>query len=101
MTKPAFPQIAVATIAAVGLGAVSALVTPAIAQLPDGKGKELVRNACIDCHDLSPITSAGYSRAQWEMIVQTMRDMGANLNGEEIRIVVDYLAASFPPKGSK
>jgi mono/diheme cytochrome c family protein len=97
MTKPAFPKIAAALVMIVA-GTVGALVTPAIAQLPEGKGADLVRQACIDCHDLSPILSAGKSRAQWQMVVQTMRDMGANLTGEEIGIVVDYLAASFPPR---
>jgi cytochrome c5 len=99
MTRPKFPQIIAAALAACGAGAAAAFVAPAFAQgLPDGKGKELVRMACLDCHDLSPITGAGFSRAEWDTIVKSMADMGANIKREDIPVVVNYLAASFPPK---
>ncbi len=102
MTKGAFPKIAAAVIAACGAGAVAAFVAPALAQgLPDGKGKELVTMACLDCHDLSPITGAGFSRAEWDTVVRSMADMGANLKREDIPVVVNYLATSFPPKAAK
>jgi cytochrome c5 len=99
MSKRAFPTIATAMIAATGAGAVTAFVTPGLAQgLPNGKGKELVQMACLDCHDLSPITGAGFSRTEWDTIVKSMADMGANIRREDIPVVVEYLAASFPPK---
>jgi hypothetical protein len=99
MTKGAFPKIVVAAIAAAGAGALAAVLAPALAQgLPNGKGKELVQMACLDCHDLSPITSAAYSRTEWDTIVRNMADMGANLKREDIPLVVNYLATSFPPK---
>jgi cytochrome c5 len=102
MTKGAFPKIAAAAIAACGAGVVAALVAPALAQgLPDGQGKELVNMACLDCHDLSPITGAGFSRAEWDTVVRSMADMGANIKREDIPVVVNYLATSFPPKATK
>jgi len=102
MTKGACLRIAAATIAACGPAVAVALVAPALAQsLPDGKGKDLVQMACLDCHDLSPITSSSFTRAEWDTVVNTMADMGANLRREDIPIVVNYLAASFPPKGNK
>jgi len=102
MTKPKVLEIAAAVIAACSAGAVAALVAPALAQgLPDGNGKELVRMACLDCHDLSPITGAGFSRAEWDTIVKSMADMGANIKREDIPVVVNYLATSFPPKATK
>jgi hypothetical protein len=98
MTSRAFPTIAAAAIAACGAGAIAAFVTPSLAQgLPDGKGKDLVQMACRDCHDLSPITNAAFSRAEWNAVVNNMADMGANIRREDIPIIVDYLAASFPP----
>ena len=57
--------------------------------------------ACVDCHDLSPITGAGFSRAEWERVVKDMADMGANIKREDIPVIVNYLAASFPPKGKQ
>ena len=95
----AFAKIAAATAAGAALGAVVAAVAPALAQtLPDGKGKELVQMACLDCHDLSPILNSSFTRAEWDSVVNTMADMGANLRREDIPVVVNYLAQSFPPK---
>ena len=104
MTKHAVPKIAAAMMAGLTAGALAAFGT-AFAQggasLPDGKGKELVQMACLDCHDLSPITSSSFTRAEWDTVVNTMADMGANLRREDIPVVVNYLAQSFPPKGNK
>jgi cytochrome c5 len=97
MTRSRFFNIAVATIAGCGAGTVVALAQ----SLPDGEGRDLVRSVCQDCHDLSPITSASFSRAEWDMVVKSMADMGANLKREDIPIIVNYLAASFPPRGKQ
>ena len=93
MTKGAFSMI---------VAGVTAGVTAAFAQgasLPEGNGKELVRSICQSCHDLSPIfTSGGFSRRDWEAVVEAMINMGASIKPEEEKIIIDYLAASFPPK---
>jgi cytochrome c5 len=103
MMKRAFPKIAAAAIAGLAIGAAVALDGPAVAQgLPDGNGKDLVRRICVSCHDLSPITGAGgMSRREWEMVVQNMIDMGADITSDEVPIIVNYLAASFPMKGKQ
>ena len=97
MTKTVFLRIAVAAIAGFGAGTVVALAQ----SLPDGEGRDLVRTACQDCHDLSPITNASFSRAEWDMVVKSMADMGANIKREDIPIIVNYLAASFGPRGKQ
>jgi hypothetical protein len=101
MMKRAFPKIAVAALLGLGAGAIAAVVSPALGQgLPDGNGRDLVRRICVSCHDLSPITGAGgMSRREWEMVVQNMIDMGADITADEVPIIVGYLAASFPAKG--
>lgn len=98
--KRAFSKIAAIVIAGWTVGAVAALNGPAVAQgLPDGSGKELVRRICVGCHDLSPITaSGGFSRREWQMVVDSMINMGADITAEEIPLIVNYLTASFPPK---
>ena len=97
MTKGAFLKIAAGLVAGMTAG-----VTAAFAQgasLPEGNGKELVRSICQSCHDLSPIfTSGGFSRRDWEQVVESMINMGASIKPEEEKIIIDYLAASFPPK---
>lgn len=103
MSMPAFPKIMAAAFSGLSVGIAAAVVAPAGAQgLPDGKGKELVRETCQACHDLSPITgSGGFSRRDWEMVVQSMIDMGATIRPEDVTVIVNYLAASFPPKGKQ
>ena len=97
MTKGTFSMIVAGVMAGVTAG-----VTAAFAQgasLPEGNGKELVRSICQSCHDLSPIfTSGGFSRRDWEAVVEAMINMGAAIKPEEEKIIIDYLAASFPPK---
>jgi len=99
MTKREFPKIAAAAVALSGAAA-AVLVAPALAQnLPDGNGKEVVQTICTACHDLSPITDAGgFSRADWETVVKSMIDMGAEIKAEQIPLIAGYLAANFPPK---
>jgi len=102
MTNSAFARIVAAAIVGWGTGALLASGAPAFAQgasLPEGNGKELVRSICQSCHDLSPIfTSGGFSRRDWEQVVEAMINMGASIKPEEEKIIIDYLAASFPPK---
>jgi hypothetical protein len=104
MARGAFLKIAAGLIAGGAAGAAAGF-TPAFAQggsLPEGNGKELVRSICQSCHDLSPIlTSGGFTRRDWEQVVEAMINMGAAIKPDEEKIIVDYLAASFPPGGNK
>jgi cytochrome c5 len=102
MTTGVFPKIAAAAMAAFVAGAVAGAMGPALAQgLPEGKGKALIEMACTECHDVSRITEGAFSRAEWDMVVRSMAEMGANIRREDIPVLVDYLAASFPPKTNK
>ena len=97
MTNSAFVKIAAVTMAGLGAGSIAAF---AQGSLPEGNGKDLVASICQGCHDLSPIfTSGGFSRRDWEQVVVAMISMGAAIKPEEEKIIVDYLAASFPPRG--
>src|ERR1700692_1556114 len=99
MTKRELPKIAVATIAMSAAAAMAAVVAPAVAQnLPNGNGREVVEMICSGCHDLSPITDAGFSREDWETVVKNMIDMGATIKPEQVSVIANYLAANFPPK---
>ena len=99
MARGAVFKIAAGLMAGGVAGALAAL-TPAFAQggsLPEGNGKELVRSICQSCHDLSPIlTSGGFTRRDWEQVVEAMINMGASIKPEEEKVIIDYLAASFP-----
>jgi virginiamycin B lyase len=102
MTKRELPKIAVATIAMSAAAAMAAVVAPALAQnLPNGNGREVVEMVCSGCHDLSPITDGGFSRGDWETVVKSMIDMGANIKPEQVSVIANYLAANFPPKAKQ
>ena len=99
MTKRELPKIAAAILIPVA-AAMTAIILPAFAQnLPNGNGREMVETICSGCHDLSPITDAvGFSRQDWEIVVKSMIDMGADIKPEQVSVIANYLAANFPPK---
>ena len=99
MTKNTFYLAAAAVIVAC-VSVSTAVVPPALGQnLPAGNGKEMVEMICAGCHDLSPITmSIGFSRADWDTVVKSMVDMGADIKPDQATVIVNYLAANFPPK---
>ncbi len=67
--------------------------------LPSGDGKEVVEKICAGCHDLDPITSSGGgTREDWDMVVQSMIQMGAEIKPEQVALITNYLAQNFPPK---
>jgi virginiamycin B lyase len=82
------------------IGAVLFAGPSALAQtaLPDGPGKITVQNACAACHELSRVTGAGHSRADWENVLHMMVNAGAKVPPDQFPVVVDYLAKNFPPR---
>src|SRR5262249_25839124 len=63
-------------------------------QLPEGEGKQLVQNLCTSCHETNMITrSSGYSREDWQELIQSMVNLSGNAAGDTI---TKYLATHFP-----
>ena len=67
------------------------------ATMPDGEGKGLVLAACTQCHSLNSTVLQRKTAVQWEGTVRDMVARSAQLQPQEIRIVSNYLAQSFPP----
>ena len=65
-------------------------------QLPEGPGKAIVQSVCTQCHDLTQAVSTGRTRDHWDVVVQKMIDYGAELPTNQMSVVLDYLAKSFP-----
>jgi len=78
--------------------AVAMLVVPAIyaQELPEGKGKDLVASYCAACHGLESVTSQKANKEGWETIVNYMVSRGLSATNDELKTIVDYLAAAFP-----
>jgi hypothetical protein len=73
---------------------------PAAAQaFPDGPGKEILEKKCSTCHAPEQVTTFGRSADEWHEVVVNMIDLGAELNEEEAKVLVEYLAKNWPLKG--
>src|ERR1051325_5931423 len=77
---------------------ISAVSARAQTELPEGNGKKAVESSCVQCHDLSTVTRAGYSEKDWRNNVHMMVNVGSPLPASEIDIVTRYLAKNFPEK---
>ncbi len=66
--------------------------------LKDGPGKKLVATQCAMCHSLDYITmnAAILDQAGWEKTVDKMINvMGAPVNDDERKAIVDYLGWNY------
>ena len=59
-------------------------------------GKAVVASRCIGCHELNRVTNASYDKEGWQLTVDRMVLVGAQLSDEQVAMVVDYLAEAYP-----
>jgi cytochrome c5 len=59
--------------------------------LPNGPGKEILQNACTECHDLQMVYNTGYDKQEWQLTVERMITAGANVTPDQAPVLVDYL----------
>jgi hypothetical protein len=86
-----------------------ALMPPAFADdrgiddFPEGKGREETANMCAACHSGRLVSQQGMTRPQWDetLDVMTERHKMPKLEGDERALILDYLAAAFPPKARR
>jgi hypothetical protein len=69
-------------------------------EFPDGSGREDAFYSCTACHNFKLVAQQGLSRQQWDETVQLMIDKHnmPPLDEKQRAIVLDYLAAAFPPR---
>ena len=65
------------------------------ADLPPGKGQEIVLRMCSQCHGLEAITAVKNSKKRWTDVVDDMVSKGAEGTDEEVEIVISYLSRNF------
>src|SRR5579863_558341 len=70
-------------------------------ELPDGNGKEIVKNICQDCHGLDVIAAQRDTKEGWAATVKTMRSRGASGSDEDFDAIIDYLATYVGNSASK
>jgi cytochrome c5 len=79
-------------------GLMNASTRAAWQELPDGKGAELARERCVNCHEADLIVSQRLSRQGWTREVEKMIRWGAVASESEKEILIDYFAAHFKPR---
>ncbi len=63
---------------------------------PNGdRGRKLVLDRCVSCHDLSLITLQRKTVDGWKESVQRMVRMGTPLSPDEVVVVVEYLTGRY------
>jgi mono/diheme cytochrome c family protein len=86
------------TVAVCGL--MSANTRAARQDLPEGKGAELARDKCLNCHEADLIVSQRLSRQGWTREVEKMIRWGAVATEAEKEVLIDYFAANFKPRSA-
>ena len=76
---------------------VISVVLAAESELPEGSGKDLVENTCIDCHSLARIEAQHLNEEGWNGIIREMIENGAPINPNDMKAIVAYLARNFGP----
>ena len=66
------------------------------ADLPDGKGKELIEHACVGCHKAEELTVYRFTKDEYQTIVYRMGDRGAQATRAELDIIAAYMFEHFP-----
>jgi competence ComEA-like helix-hairpin-helix protein len=74
------------------LSVLLALASSANAQLPDGKGKDVVERVCNSCHGSNQIIVHRMSKKDWSDKVDIMLGYGASATDDEIAQIIDYFA---------
>jgi virginiamycin B lyase len=80
----------------VGLSSAARAAEPA--GLPPGAGAAIIESRCTLCHDASRILAAGHTRAEWQTVIAMMKNAGAEVPADQENVLLDYLAANFPPR---
>ncbi len=62
----------------------------------DVGGKVLLEERCTKCHGLDKTTSKKKSAEDWKTTVERMISKGAVLSADEQKILIDYLAQTYP-----
>jgi cytochrome c5 len=110
MRRPAvraLPAVACALVVAVTGAAGAEPQSPAVgdaeqvagAMLPAGEGRDILKAACISCHDLGGLQAyKGYYDAEkWRAMLVTMVGHGAQLNEDQLAVLTAYLDRHFGP----
>jgi len=70
--------------------------TGMFAQVPNGPGKQETLKLCSQCHEIERALSPRQDHDAWQATVNKMVSLGLRASDDDLHLVVDYLATSFP-----
>lgn len=73
------------------------LSRPALAQLPDGPGKDLTVQICGNCHEAEKVVGYHQTADEWTATISQMVDQGAQGTESQFTAVLNYLVKNFGP----
>ena len=67
---------------------------------PAGPGRDEAFYSCTPCHNFKLVAAQGMNRRQWEdsMNLMVTRHNMPPLEGDDRKLVLDYLEATYPPR---
>ncbi len=66
----------------------------ASASPPAGAGLAILNRSCTSCHDAGRVTQQRHA-ADWQPIIERMRNNGANISDSDAKILLDYLIKNY------
>lgn len=59
-------------------------------------GKSIVTSRCIACHSINQLENSAFNERGWQLVVDRMQMLGVQLTDDQVVVVVDYLAKTYP-----
>ncbi len=64
---------------------------------PQGPGRDLVLDNCMNCHSMAPIVMAQKTKGEWNQLAIVHRDKVSRLTDDDFNQLLGYLIANFGP----
>lgn len=64
---------------------------------PPEKGEQILNGSCTTCHDVRPIDVQALDKEGWTKVVNAMIDEGADLDTDDVPVLVEYLVKQHGP----
>jgi competence protein ComEA len=68
----------------------------ALAQLPDGPGREETERLCKGCHEVARSVAVRQDAVAWEGTMKKMVSLGLKASDKELRTIFEYLVKNYP-----
>jgi competence protein ComEA len=69
----------------------------ALADVPNGPGKDVTVKYCATCHSIEQAVSLRQGQEEWSGTLEKMAGMGAKIPDESYDVILTYLAKHFGP----